>query len=222
MAESRGLSRALVKICGLTRAQDVDDVVELGADLIGLNFWTGSPRCVSVELGRSLAQQARGRTQLVGVFVNASAAEVVETAAAVGLDLVQPHGNESPDFADELAALGGPAVLRAIRVAHAPTAAELEAWPNAWGFLFDRFDAVRFGGTGEGWEWEAMRNLPRTRPLLVAGGVRPGRARIALEASQADGVDVCSGVESGPGIKDRAALERLFAEVRDVSIATTA
>src|SRR5690606_35809349 len=106
-------------------------------------------------------------------------------AAAVGLDLVQPHGNEPAALALELDALGAPPMLRAIRRARAPRAGDLEEWPKAWGFLFDHYDPVRFGGTGEAWDWSALRRLSTDRPRFVAGGIRPGRATTALLESGA-------------------------------------
>lgn len=216
------MKRPLIKVCGVTTVDDAAAAAELGADLIGLNFWPGSPRVVDVDTGRRLVAAIGGRARVVGVFVDATAAEIAATALAVGLDIVQPHGNEPAALALELEALGAPRMLRAIRLPRAPSAEDLEEWPKAWGFLFDHYDPVRFGGTGEAWDWGALRLLSSDRPRFVAGGIRPGRAKTALVESGADGVDVCSGVESRPGIKDHEAMARLIAEVRDVSIVAPA
>lgn len=212
-----GAGRPLVKVCGVTRPGDADLAVSLGADLLGLNFYPPSPRCLTVEAAREIAAAAAGRALVAGVFVDRPRAEVEAIAERVGLDLIQLHGDEAPE---EVAAYGGRA-LKVFRVA--PEAGRLapsllDPYPHAWGFLFDvRHDRL-YGGTGQGWRYGALAALGAAcpRPVLVAGGIRPGNARAALEASGASGVDVCSGVESAPGVKDPLLLERLMAEVRSM------
>ena len=230
--------RPLVKICGVTRPQDAVAAIELGADLLGLNFYAGSPRCLidpedgpdrALEPARRLVRAARGAVAsaarppvlLVGVFVNEDPERVEEIAGALELDLVQLHGDEEP----AAVARFGDRAIRVFRSTEPPAAEELERTPEAWGFLFDvpRGSASaasgsprdeRYGGTGEQWQYEMLRTLEAERPVLVAGGVRPGNARRALDLSGADGVDVCSGVEGAPGIKDPDRMRRLFEEVR--------
>lgn len=211
-----------VKVCGFTRAADVDCAVDLGADFVGLNFSPTSSRCVTPDQARDLVAAVRGRTQVVGIFVGTTHAEVAAVVERVPLDFVQLHGDEPPELLETLALAGLPPVIRAFRVAGSPQPAELEPWRGAEWWLFDKYHPAHFGGVGEPWDWAALAALPRSCPVLVAGGVRPGRARAALEASGADGIDVCSGVESSPGIKDHDALARLFAEVADVRIAAPA
>lgn len=204
--------RPLVKICGLTRVEDARLALSLGADLLGVVLWPGSPRAVPLARAREIAAAVGGRVPLVGVFVGARPEEVELSLAAGGLDLAQLHGPEPDAWA---AALGGRA-LRAIAAEEAAddsAAARMAALPSAWGFVVDRADPVRFGGTGERWAW---RRLPRPGPgqrLLVAGGIRPNNALAALAATGADGIDVASGVEASPGIKDPELLARLFEEV---------
>jgi phosphoribosylanthranilate isomerase len=221
------MTRPLVKICGVTRPGDADLAVDLGADLIGVNFYPPSPRCLSVEAAREIADAVAGRALLAGVFVDRPLAEIEEIAARTGLDLVQLHGDEGPEVA---AALGARA-LKAFRVAPAEgerlDPALLEPYPGAWGFLFDVCDERLYGGTGRAWSYRSLSGLAGTtaadgRPVLVAGGVGPRTARAALEASGAAGVDVCSGVESAPGIKDPLLLLRLIEEVHRMGAAETA
>jgi phosphoribosylanthranilate isomerase len=220
------VSRPLVKVCGVTSAEDAVAAVELGADLVGLNFHPPSPRFVATEraaeIAAALRRAARERPEarpvrLVGVFVDLPRREVLAIDAAVGLDLLQLHGDEP---ADEVAAFG-PRALQVFRLppAAAPAPAELDALlaahPAAWGFLFDVRHESLYGGTGESWRWSAVAGLGDPRPRLVAGGIGPRNARRALAESGATGVDVCSGVESAPGVKDRGRMARLFAALAE-------
>lgn len=223
-------ARPLIKVCGVTRPEDAALAAALGADLLGLNFHPPSPRYL--DPARDLPRlreiaAAAGRATLVGVFVDRPPAEVEEIAAAAGLDLVQLHGNEGP----EVAARFGARAVKVFRRAAPPPPEELARYPEAWGFLFDApprpgrsFGGAvpdePYGGTGESWDHGVLRALTSEgkaaggRPVLVAGGIRPGTARAALAASGARGIDVCSGVESAPGVKDPELMTRLFEEVR--------
>ena len=239
MSRSRGRAVELrssfpVKICGVTRPEDAAASVELGADLLGLNFYPPSPRYLELGPAREIAAAVAGRVPLVGVFVNRPPAEVERLVAEVGLDLVQFHGDEPPE---EVARFGDRAI-RVFRRETFPPAEEIEAYPEAWGFLFDVPHETLYGGTGESWSYGAVARLPdlarRTagRPVLLAGGIGPDNAAAlramaqdstARDAGEGDsppvlGIDVCSGVESAPGVKDRTSLERLFTEVWDGQI----
>ena len=201
---------ALIKVCGVTRPEDAQLAVELGADLLGLNFHPPSPRCLDVERAAQIADSVRGRLLLVGVFVDRPAEEVEEIGARVGLDLFQFHGDESRE---EIARFGSRAI-RVLRLTSEPSIEALDPFPQAWGFLAESRHGSH-GGAGRSWPYEWLRGLPTDRPVLVAGGVGPDNAGEALTRSGATGVDVCSGVESASGIKDEALLRRLFDEVRD-------
>ena len=220
------MSRSLkIKICGVTRSADARLAVELGADLLGLNFHPPSPRCVDPARAQEIAAAVGGRVPLVGVFVNRPVAEIEEVVERVGLDLVQLHGDEGPDQVAHFA-------NRAIKVFRRETPPEAEVlarYPQVWGFLFDVPHETLYGGTGRSWAYEAVVGRPDLphrvggRTVLIAGGVSPDNVaeiRAAVEvAGFGDrlpvGVDVCSGVEAAPGIKDRERMERLFSEVRD-------
>jgi phosphoribosylanthranilate isomerase len=205
--------RPLVKICGVTRVEDALAAITLGADLLGLNFWPRSPRVVAVERARRIAAAVDGKVPLVGIFVDATPEEIGRVAEAVGLDLIQLHGEEFPE---SFAACTHP-ILRAFR--GVPALGELERWLLAAGFLIDARADGAPGGTGERWDYGALRSLPRhdPRPLLVAGGLRPETAVAALTASGADGVDVASGVEDSPGAKNFEKMRRLIEEVRSAA-----
>lgn len=211
--------RPLVKICGVTRRRDAELAVALGADLVGLNFHPPSPRSLKPAEAEEIAVAVRGRAGLVGVFVHLPHDDVAALDRRLSLDLLQFHGDQGPE---ELEPWGRRAI-KVVRVPReAPPAAaeldrELARYPGVWGFLFD----VRhpgWGGSGESFGWSLLAGLDRDalegRPVLVAGGITPDNAFRALEESGADGVDVASGVESGPGVKSDTELRRLFAEVR--------
>lgn len=222
--------RPLVKVCGITRPRDGVAAVELGADLVGLNFHPPSPRCLDlrqateIAAGVRAAAASRGRPAplLVGVFVDLPRERIEALDAALHLDLLQFHGDQGPE---DVAPWGGRAVV-VVRVPKtgAPSAEalgrRLEAYRDAWGFLFDVRHGDLYGGTGETFGWSLLSGLDRQRlgrrPLLVAGGIAPNNVRRALVDSGADGVDVASGVESSPGVKDRHSIQRLIQEVRDV------
>ncbi len=204
--------RPLVKICGLTRPEDARAAIDLGADLIGLNFWPRSSRHVDRAAAREIVAAAGSQALVVGVFVDASREEIRETCLELGLQLAQLHGEEPPELAD---GLGAP-VLRAF--SSFPSMEVFSAWGAARGFLLDAAAGVARGGTGRSWSFAELRELPQDdRPRLIAGGIRPENVREALSASGADGVDVASGVERAPGIKDRERMVRLFEEIRRVA-----
>jgi phosphoribosylanthranilate isomerase len=207
-------ARSAVKICGVTRAADAELAARLGADFIGLNFWPGSPRALSVAAAREVAAAVRGRVALVGVFVNPSPDDVARCEAEVGLDYVQFSGDES---AAQVALYRG----RAIKAFRAGAgAAELVApFSEAWAWLFDATHPTLYGGTGATWDvsplpiagWQAVGHR-----VFLAGGLGPGTVGAVLARFHPDGLDVCSRVESSPGIKDGALLRQLFEEIEDV------
>lgn len=203
-----------VKVCGVTDPANALAAVEMGADYLGLNFYKASPRYVSVERAREIAGAVEGRVPLVGVFVNAPAAGIAEAVERVGLDLVQLSGDEEPEAAGPFAAR----TIKAFRTGGLPGGAELAAWSAVWGVLIDAPHRDLYGGTGEGWNYAGAAGLAGQligQCLFLAGGIGPDNARRAVEAARPYAIDVCSRVESAPGIKDLELLRRLFQEVRD-------
>ncbi len=200
-----------IKICGVTRLEDARLAADLGADYLGLNFYPPSPRAIGVERATEIAHSVKGQVTIVGVFVNESPERIQEMVEQVPLDLVQLHGDESPA---EVEAFGSLAI-KVFRMSSVFDAAWLSEYPSVAAFLFDCSHPGLYGGTGSAWLFEQIADLNAGRPVLVAGGIRPDNVRQALERSGADGVDVCSGVEARPGIKDPEAMKRLFDEVRD-------
>lgn len=201
--------RPRVKICGITRLEDAEAALELGAEFLGFNFFAPSPRSIDVGAAARLRRSIGDRARVVGVFVNHAAAEVSRIAAEVGLDLLQFHGDEGPLDLEPHAARA----IKVFRVAGPLPQAELERYPRAWGFLFDTARGPAYGGSGVSWAWSAAGALPAGRPLFVAGGIRPDNVAEVLALLQPWGIDVSSGVEAAPGRKDPALLERLFEEI---------
>jgi len=211
-----------VKICGITRTQDALLAARLGADFIGLNFYPPSPRAVSLARAEGIVGALRALAsppQIVGVFVNQALDEIRALEQQLALDLLQLHGNEGPA---EVRALG-PRVIKALRVKErfdpavarsflAPAACAPGADP--WGFLIDSKHPRLFGGSGQSWAFVSLAGVDLGRPLLIAGGLGPDTVAAAVDAARPWGVDVCSGVESEPGIKDPLLLARFFEEIR--------
>ncbi len=202
----------LVKICGVVDPANARMAVEMGADFLGLNFYPRSPRYVEVERAREIASAVRGSgVRLVGVFVNWPIREVEEIEFEVGLDLLQFSGDETPgDVA--------PFVGRAIKAFRGTD--RTEAWADAWAWLFDAPHGSLYGGTGTAWNFHAVAGIAGERRVFVAGGLGPDNVRQAIEASRPYAVDVCSRVESAPGIKDPELLRQLFQEVRNAQSQT--
>ena len=210
-----------VKICGITRPEDAELCRVAGADAIGLNFFPRSPRCVTVERARGIAAVAGGGLLKVGVFVNADAAQILRTVAAVPLDVIQLHGDEAPEFLEQLSL---PRVIKAFREAD-------PAWKSVRQYLetctshgnavdailVDAQQAGQFGGTGKTVNWAAVGSLvgkSNVPDVILAGGLRVDNIEGAVGMARPFGVDTASGVESSPGIKDAALVNEFVRRAR--------
>ncbi len=200
-----------VKICGITRAEDAALAVELGARFLGLNFYPPSPRVLTPDAAKRVVDPVRGKVRLVGVFVNRPAGEVETIDREVGLDFLQFHGDESPAY---LAGFGERAI-KVVRTRGELTGFDARLFPRVPAFLFDVAAQGVYGGSGRAWDYGALAPLALSTPYFVAGGIGPDNAARALQQSGAAGLDVCSGVEQAPGLKDRVKLELLMKEVQD-------
>lgn len=199
-----------VKICGLTREEDVRAACELGAAYVGFNFSARSARRVPSGQARRLAAAAP-RARRVGVFVDESYDDISRAVGEASLDLVQIH---RPLTAEDLARVGVPvlAVAHAGRAEEVPPAALLE---RCAGILFDSTSPAAPGGTGVVFDWSELTGRSWPVPLFVAGGLDASNVRESIARTRPAAVDVASGVEASPGVKDRAKLEKFFAAVRD-------
>ena len=191
------MTRVRVKICGITLADDARHAESCGADAIGLVFYPGSARCVSVEQGVAIARAAGPFLTTVALFVNPEPALVREVLAEVKPRLLQFHGDESPAFCEGFAH----PYLKAIRVRpELDLSSEIQAFGGASGILFDTWQADAYGGTGKRFDWALLRGVEQR--FILAGGLNPDNVAQAIDQVGPYGVDVSGGVESSPGVKD--------------------
>jgi phosphoribosylanthranilate isomerase len=198
-----------VKICGLTSLADARICLDAGTDAIGLNFWPKSVRYCQESVARAIADAVRGKALIVGVFVDASREEIVRIAREVGLDCVQLHGDEPP----ELLVAFLPHAYKALRV-RGPEIVQEVARYGGEHVLLDAYVKGMPGGTGERFDWALAEGVARARKLTLAGGLTPDNVAEAVRAVRPYCVDVASGVESAPGVKDAALVSRFVSNAR--------
>lgn len=206
-----------VKICGVTLPDDAARIASAGVDFIGLNFWERSKRYVAPERAPMIASVVRstGTAKLVGVFVDPELDEVQEAVASAGLDIIQLHGDEHPELVEEIAREVSLPVWKALPIRSARDLEGLEVW-NVEALLLDAPTPGR-GGAGATFDWELARQARARYPslkILLAGGLTPDNVATAIQTVQPWAVDVASGVEAGPGIKDAGKLDAFIAAVR--------
>jgi phosphoribosylanthranilate isomerase len=203
----------IVKICGITRRQDAERAVALGATAIGFVFWPSSPRRIGVEEARAIARSLPTSVLTVGVFVDAPAEEIEATTARVGLGAVQLHGSEPASLAAALSAR----VIKAVALGSAEADAEVEAWTGTT-LLLDAHDPVRRGGTGRVVDWTRAAEIARRHEVILAGGLTAANVADAVRHVRPAGIDVSSGVEQSPGVKDPVKLAALFGALAAVEV----
>jgi phosphoribosylanthranilate isomerase len=202
-----------VKICGITRAEDATLACELGASAVGFVFWARSPRAIPPDIARQIVMCLPASVVPVGVFVDEDPDIVRRTASHVALGAIQLHGSESAEYASQFME----PVIKAVPVDERFDPASLDALPPSVTVLLDVSDPVRKGGTGKTIDWSAARAAASRRPVLLAGGLTPANVAEAISIVSPYGIDVSSGVEASPGIKDRDKLRALFAAVPNVT-----
>ena len=208
----------LVKICGLSTPATLDAALDAGADMVGFVFFPKSPRHVDWATARALGRQARGRAKIVALSVDAVDDTLKRIADALAPDLLQLHGRETPARVKEIRALCARPTMKAIGVAAREDFAAAERYKGVADFLLidakPPQDAALPGGNGRPFDWVLAREFHPRCPWLLSGGLDPSTVEAAIARSGASGVDVSSGVESAPGVKDPARIRAFVAAAR--------
>ena len=214
------MERVRVKICGITRLADALCASRVGVDALGFIFHPKSPRAIDPEAASAIISQLPPFVDAVGVFVNVEPEKVAAIIRACGLRYAQLHGEETPDYCQELRAavpgcglikalrLGGPGAQAVTPPEPAASSAHIEA------FLLDTYSQETHGGTGAAFDWQLVHRLALRKPILLAGGLQPDNVHAALQASRAYGLDANSGLEDAPGVKNHALIRRFVQQVR--------
>lgn len=197
-----------IKICGLTRSQDVQLAVELGADLLGFIF-AQSPRRIAPERMLEISAKVPEKVLKVGVFVDTPPAEVKEVATFCNLDVVQLHGSEGQDYCRVLERFK---ILKVYRLGEGRSLPEISL-PPYWATLFDTWLPNQAGGGGKVFDWQLVASFAGKR-FFLAGGLTPENVGRAISMTNPFGVDVSSGVESSPGIKDPEKMRKFIESVK--------
>ncbi|CDZ42989.1 phosphoribosylanthranilate isomerase [Neorhizobium galegae] len=208
-----------IKICGLKTPEAVDRAVARGASHIGFIFFAKSPRYVGPDLAGDLADRVRGRVKLVAVTVDADDEELDDIVSMVRPDILQLHGNESPERVLQVKALFGLPVMKAFSVKEAGDLDRVDPYiAVADRFLFDAKAPAGSqlpGGNGISFDWSLMASLDEGVDYMLSGGLNKDNAAIALKSTRASGIDLSSGVESAPGIKDLGMIDAFFDALAD-------
>ncbi|HKE87736.1 MAG TPA: phosphoribosylanthranilate isomerase [Vicinamibacterales bacterium] len=198
----------ILKICGITRLSDALHAVHEGATAIGFVFWPASPRRVTPRTAAEIVAALPKAVKTVGVFVNTPAEEIRSVVSETGVDIVQLHGDEPPAYVD---AIGQP-IIRSVTLDN--VAVVTREWPADTTLLLDKADPARRGGTGEVVDWLRAARLARAQRFILAGGLTPANIEDAIVTVRPYGVDVSSGVEASPGVKDSEKVSLFLAHAR--------
>ena len=201
--------RTRVKICGFTRTQDALNAARLGVDAIGLVFYPPSPRHIEISTAMGIVGALPAFTTVVGLFVDAQAAEIYEVMANVPIDCLQFHGDERPDYCRSF----GKRYIKAVRMQAGVDVHQLaQDYYDADGLLLDAYHAHAKGGSGVRFDWDLIPN-DCSLPIILAGGLDSSNAKAAIAAVRPYALDVSSGVEAGKGIKDTQKMRAFIMEV---------
>jgi phosphoribosylanthranilate isomerase len=209
-----------VKICGITRHEDAELAASLDAWAIGFILWPQSGRACDPAVAAGIARAVRRRLELVGVFVNPTLDEVVRATEAIGLTHVQLHGDEGPAFCSAVGQRTGARVIKAVRIGSAADIRAVQRFHTDLHLLDSRAGTAR-GGTGRTWDWALIAQRHSSVPVVLSGGLDADNVAAGIAAVRPWAVDVASGVESEPGIKDPAKVEAFLAAARGVGVPTT-
>jgi len=198
-----------VKICGITNYNDAIAAVDMGADMIGFNFYPKSTRFISNEKAAEIVKKLPAFIDVAGVFVNSPLEEIREAMSECQLDWVQLHGDETPEFCESFLSLNVK-TMKALRVKEQGDIELAEGFFTD-AILLDAFHPEKYGGTGISFDWNIVGHI--NKRVFLAGGINPDNARAAIELG-VYGIDICSGVESEPGKKDHEKMKKLFENIQ--------
>jgi phosphoribosylanthranilate isomerase len=201
-----------VKICGITNVADALAAIEAGANLLGFNFYEKSPRFIAETEAAKIRPQLPKKTEAVGIFVNASAADITALCKLVKLDAAQLHGDETAETVAEVSR--DVSVWKAFRVEPDFHLKTLDEYKEAFAFLFDAAHTGQYGGTGRATDWDVARRAAASHRIILAGGLKVENVAAAVRIVRPYAVDVASGVESRPGKKDHGRMREFIQEVR--------
>ena len=212
-----------VKICGITQIDQGQTIVELGADSIGFICVEKSPRYVTPDRIRAIADALPPQTVKVGVFANCEIAEIVSVLEAGHLSAIQLHGAESPEFCTQLRGSIAPEIelIKAFRIKSRESLAETTAYTDVDTFLLDAYHPQMLGGSGHTIDWQDLTEFKPAVPWMLAGGLTPENIKEALSRLQPDGIDLSSGVERAPGDKNLERVAQLFEAIKSLSLHET-
>ena len=198
-----------VKICGITNDEDAKAAVDMGADILGFNFYPESPRFITPQKAAQIISKLSAFIDVAGIFVNDSFNKVADTVDYCRLDWIQLHGDEQPEDCRSFFSLNVK-TMKAIRVKDNSDVKRSDDFPTD-AILFDAFHPDKYGGTGLSFDWDIVGHV--TRRIFLAGGINPDNAVTAI-ALGVYGIDVCSGIEAKPGKKDHEKMRRLFENIK--------
>ena len=212
--------RTRIKMCGITRIKDVEAGVAAGLDALGFIFYEKSPRNVEPDFVRSVVAKIPPFIDCVGVFVDRDREELEEIVEYCGLSHAQLHGNENPKYCERVERFASPChVIKAFRVGGESKGSDFTPYDDAvHGYLLDTYVKGSAGGTGATFDWRIIDTLALQRPMILAGGISPENVVEAIQSVAPFGVDVNSGVEIEPGIKDHAKLAAFVRNVRQADL----
>ncbi len=198
-----------VKICGITNYEDASAATDMGADMLGFNFYPESPRFVQLEKAVEIINKLPAFIDIAGVFVNSRPGQIREVISKCQLDWVQLHGDESPKFCRSFLSLNVK-TMKALRVKDESDIERAEDYFTD-AILLDAFSPEKYGGTGISFDWNIMGHIDKR--VFLAGGINPDNAAEAVELG-VYGIDICSGIEAEPGKKDHEKMKKLFENIR--------
>lgn len=202
------MTKTKIKICGIKEPETLNAACTSGADFIGFVFYPTSPRNISKEIAWTLAQQVPTGVRSVGLFVNPTDAELDDITNTVPLDMIQLHGNESPQRVTDIKLRTNMPVIKAIGIANEDDIETAKSYEHIVDWLLFDYKSPEHGGTGKSFDWSLLKEHDFEKPVMLSGGLTVDNVAEAIKAVQLDAIDVSSGVESKRGVKDAEKIKR--------------